>query len=330
MNIVKIEDGLLEQDDYFLTSRTTDFLGDGMFSRANNELELLNGYIERNFSYKNYVIVVDKKPDTLDIDGKFSVYTRKHTRRNGIEEVYDSSTTGSATNWKIVQYEGFVQTYISYDNKQTWIACGGGQIREYSEIQGFYVEGNVPLRLTQYKVYRNPYVRLFDIDLGYTVKMVDENGNILDEQISQYGDIRFFLENEITAKFMFYDEYGVFVEETSFMNLKLGDSYVNLLYEIDLYYGNLIERYSTTKLNSLKEVIQIKNNSSTDIYDDVIVRPVNENPDRIQLSLDGINYADSITFPSLAPQEMRNIYILITKDKTSPSFGRRSFVLEIE
>ena len=330
MNIVKIEDGLLEQDSFFFRNRTTDFLGDAMFTRTRGELSILNGYIERNFNYKDFVIVIDKKPDILTENSKISIYTRKHTRRDGIEEIYDDSCLNSATNWKITQYNGFIQTYISFDNKKTWITCGGGQVREYAEIQGFYVEGDVPLRLTKYEVYRNPYVRLFDIDLGYVVKLVDDEENILDEQVSQYGDIGFFLGDNITAKFMIYDADGKLLKETALMDIKQGDSYANIAYDIDLYYGTLIEKYNTTKLNSLKEVIQIKNNSISDTYTDVVVRPFNENSDIVQLSKDGLVYADSITFTTLTPQEMRDIYISITKDKTVPSFGKRSFVLEIE
>lgn len=330
MNIVKIEDGFLEQNDYFLTSKTTSFLGDGVFSRTPKELSLINGYIERNFEYKDFVIMIDKKPDDLTSKSNFSVYTRKDTRRNGIKESHDSDVTGSATNWKIVQYEGFIQTYISYDYKQTWIACGGGQIREYSDVQGFYVEGDTPLRITKYNVYRNPYVRLFDIDLGYTVKLVDKSGTVLDEQVCESGDIQFLLQDEVTAKFIFYDKQGMYIEETDFIDLKLGDSYINLMFEIDLYYGSLIERYNTTRLHELKEIIQIKNSSLSETYTNVTVNLVHTNTDTIQISLDGISYDNSVTFESLAPQDIRDIHILITKDKTVSSFGKRSFVLEIE
>lgn len=330
MNIVKIEDGLLEQDDYFLTTRTTEFLGDSMFSRSNNELEIYNGYLERNFTYENFVIMVDKEPDDLLADGKFAFYTRKLSRRNGIEETYDVNMSGSATNWKIIQYDGFIQTYISYDNKQTWIACGGGQIREYTDVQGFYVQGLKPLRITKYETYRNPYVRLFDITDKYIVELVDVNNNVIDTQNSDLGDVKFFLHDNVRAKFKIYDENGSYIYETGYIDLKLGDSFLNLPYEIDLYYGSLIERYSTTKLNSLKEVIQIKNSSTSETYQDIVVSPVHANIDTIQLSLDGINYVDSVTIPNLAPQEMKDIYIWITKNRTLPAFGKRSFVLEIE
>lgn len=330
MNITKIEDGLLEQDDYFLTSRTTEFLGEHVFSRKNDELELISGYLERNFTYKDYVIMVDKKNNALVADSKISLYTRKESRRNVVQEVYSGNTQDSATNWKMIQYDGFLQTYVSYDNKSTWIATGGGQIREYTDIQGFYVEGSIPLKLTRYRVYRNPYVRLFDIPHNYTVKLVDENGKELDSQKSDYGEVKFFLHDEVKAKFVFYNEQDVFVEETVVLDLKLGDSYVDLQYDIDLYYGNLIEKWSTTKLNSLEEKLQIKNNSMAETYTNVTLTPVHTNRDTIQLSLDGKSYSDAITIPSLAPQELKDFYIKITKDRTDSSFGKRSFVLEIQ
>lgn len=329
MRIAKVEDGLLEQDDYLLTTRTTEFLGDHIFSRSNDVLSLMNGYLERNLNHEEFVIMVDKYPDVLDINSKFSVYTRKDSRRSGIEEFYNDSEA-SATNWKIIQYNGYIQTYMSYDNKESWIACGGGQIREYSNVQGFSIEGVTPLRLKKYALYRNPYARIYDVGLGCKVEIVDENNNILDSKVSDTGDVSFFLDDVVTGKFVFYDPLNRKIHETPMMEIKLGDSYINILFDIDLYYGNLIEKYATTKLNKLNDIMQIKNNSITDTYEDINISIVNKNTDAITISLDDINYSTSLTIEQLLPEESKNIYISITKDTTLPHFGRRSFVLEID
>lgn len=330
MKIAKVEDGLLEQDDYLLTTRTTEFLGEHTFSRTTDTLSLISGYLERNLTHENFVIMVDKEPDILDSTSKIAMYTRKESRRSGIEEVSDSTASKSATNWKIIQCDGFVQTYMSYDYKQTWIACGGGQIREYTDVQGFYVEGDVPLRLKKYALYRNPYVKIYDVDLDYKVELVDMNGDVVDSQICDTGDVKFFLHDVMFGRFKFYDTTGNFVHETPVMEIKLGDSYINVLFDIDLYYGSLIKKYSTTKLKKLREVIQIKNNSNTDTYKDVSISVVHDTTDVITLSLDGINYDREVLITELLPQETRDIYISIEKDVNLPHFGRRSFVLEIE
>lgn len=330
MKITKVEDGLLEQDDYLLTTRTTEFLGEHTFSRTTDILSLNSGYLERNLKHNEFVIVVDKEPDILNSTSKFSMYTRKDTRRIGIEEISDGLPNKSATNWKIVQYDGFVQTYMSYDDKKTWIACGGGQIREYIDIQGFYIEGDVPLRLKKYALYRNPYVRIFDVGLDYKVDLVDAFGNIIDSQVCDTGDVKFLLNDIILGKFVFYDETGMLIHETPVMEIKLGDSYINVLFDVDLYYGSLIKKYSTTKLRKLNDVVQIKNNSNTDTYKSVVVSVVNETTDIITVSLDGNIYDTYVEIEELRPQETRDIQISITKDRVLPHFGRRSFVLEIE
>lgn len=331
IKLAKIEDGILEPDDYFFTSKTIDFLGDAMFSMDDKQhtFEIYDGWLERNFYHDSFVIVATKKSVVLEEGETHAIYTRKVGRRHGVIERYSEKGEPTATNFKIIQYQGYVQTYLSFDDKKNWIECGGGQIREYTDVQGFNVEGNTPLTITKYETYKSPYLTFINLDDGNLVKIVDNKSQILFADEVELGQVEFFLHDNIYAKVQIFNGRNL-IYESDFINFNQGDIYANIPYDIEIYYGRLLQQYESTKLNNLKDKVQIKNASKTDTYTNVILTARHENLDDITLSLDGINYDKSVIIDTLKPQEIRDLYIWIKKSSELQGLGTRSFVLEID
>ena len=331
IKLAKIEDGVLEHDDYFFTSKTIDFLGDAMFSMDDKQhtFEIYNGWLERNFHHDSFVIVVTKEPVVLEENETHAIYTRKVGRRHGIVEKYSDKGETTATNFKIIQYQGYVQTYISFDDKKNWIECGGGQIREYTDVQGFNVEGDTPLTITKYETYKTPYLTFINLEDGNIVRVVDNKSQILFAEEVELGQVEFFLHDNIDAKIQIYDGVNL-MYESDYIHFNQGDIYANIPYDIEVYYGRLLQQYESTKLNNLKDKVQIKNASISDTYTDITLRARHDNLDDITLSLDGINYDTSVIIDKLDPQEIRDLFIWIRKSDKLQGLGMRSFVLEID
>lgn len=331
MKLVKIEDGLLEYENFFTTSPSEDFLGENQYSRTSNVFILKEGYVERPFTYNEFVIVVEKEGVEIKEGDSFKFYTRMKHQVAGIEETVcmGDSPMQSYKYWKLIRHSSFIQGYVS-DDGVNWLNQGGGESFP-NELQGLSVEGEAELKIKDYKVYRNPFLRIYNFPENTFAELVDSFGEVLYEQYADENElIEFFLKSPINAKVRFYDEGKNFLYETEIMYFQYGDVFVKKSKDIELIYKGVVVDYNPTMLHALTERMILKNTSSTETYNDLFVQIINPTIDDIKISLDSLNYDSNVIINTLAPQEEVEMFVRILKNRSSTTYGTRQFYLEID
>lgn len=333
--IIKIESGLLTKVNPLISSKLTDFLGKGTFSRSENEFTLVSGYVECNFQQKEYVLIVNKLPLQIKANDIYVCYTRIKSRRSGIEEKIQENEDlkSTATNWKIVFYDGFIQTYVSFDNMDSWLACGGGQEVENTDVQGFYVQGETPLTITDYKIYKSPYVKFLSIPIGYYVRIVNNKNKEYSIKKNTKGSVEIYLDKPLKdAYFEIFNERETIIYKSNTLDIDLGDVFSDTKFLLEVYYfNNIIENFSENYMPTYKEMITVKNVSDK-IYNNIKVSIDidDDNIDNVQLCIqednpDDEQYTDNGIIKSLAPNEIQNIYLKVTKNKRTDNSGIKGF-----
>lgn len=331
-NIVKIHCGLIENDNPLLFSKISDFSG-GTYVRNEVSFIVYDGYCERNFKNKEFVIIIEKEPNILKDADEYGIYTRKSGRRSGLIECVEnkSGNQKTATHWKFIYYDGFIQTYLSYDNMNEWIAAGGGQNIEQTDVQGFYVNSKTPLILKDYKTYSNPYTKFLNIPKGYYIKIYDKDNNLKKVKQSSDGIVEIYMPSPIyQGYFTICNEKETVIYTSENLNIYLGDIFDDLQYELEVWYGkNIVERYSTIHIDRYKEIITVKNISNK-TYNNIYVNVLKnkDNIDNIELSLDDNIYSNKVIIPTLEVNQIANIYIQITSNKTTSNYGKKHFSIE--
>lgn len=332
-NIVKIRSGLIEKDNPLLFSKIGDFFGSGTYVRDEKSFTVYDGYCERNFDYNQFVVIVEKEPNVLIDTDEYGIYTRISGRRSGLIECVEnkSGNQKTATHWKFIYYDGFIQTYLSYDNMNEWIATGGGQNVEQTDVQGFYVNSKTPLILKDYKTYSNPYTKFLNIPKGYCVKIYDKDNNLKKTKRSLNGFVEVYMTSPIEkGYFTISNEKETVVYTSEILSIDLGDIFDDLQYELEVWYGrNIIERYSTAHIGRYKEIITVKNISNK-TYNNIYVNVLKneDNIDNIELSLDDNIYSNKVIIPTLEVNQIANIYIQITSNKITSNYGKKHFSIE--
>ena len=136
MQLVKIQDGLLEIENFLTTSPIEDFLGNGEYHRTPDKFILRSGEVERKINYDEFLIIVDKEATELSPDDRFEFYLSDGTNKSGIEEIYNTEYTKF---WKLIYHDGYIQGYKSDDSKK-WSNVGGIKANK-PKYQGFKTEG---------------------------------------------------------------------------------------------------------------------------------------------------------------------------------------------
>ena len=333
MRLVKIEDGLLEQDNFFLISPFSHFVGDFNGRRENGKFELYSGFIERRFEHEQYVIVTKKTESLLNSpNNRFTMYVRHDENRAGIIETSDNGN-GGYRYWKLLRYDGFTQGYASY-NGIDWEHLGGGDTPPTS-IQGFEIQGDVGFDILDYKVYRSPYITLYGFAEGNICSIEDENNNIISTAIfDSDGKVELLLEHILNGRFKVIDNLTSTIIYTSdLIDLKFGDVYSLTEFDgLDLIYKGVVLDYTPTLLNSRTEKVVIKNNSDS-VYSNIGITPIlphHLNTDTIEISFDGVDFYPHLVLDSISPNEEVDLYISIIKDRSVSSYGTRHFTLELD
>ena len=332
MRLIKIQDGLLEHENYFLTAPSGDFLGTNQYSRDNNAFTLKDGYIERPFPYDNFVIVIEKQQEVMTTEDELSLYIRKKHLKSGLIETMNMNYPSSKY-WKLTRYKEYVQGYSS-DNGASWNNVGGGGIMPLQDVQGFSIKGDiVNLKIKDYKVYRNPYVKFLGLTEGNIGVIVDSVGNIIDEKVvDSIDEIELFLQNVIEGKLIVYEDSSKTNKlfESNKTLFQFGDVFNFISHDLSLYYKGVVLNENPTMLHAIVEMTTLRNLSSTDTYNNVLIATLTNFTDTIELSLDNISFSDEVVIPSITPNQNIDIYIKITKDQSNRSFSRRDFDLIID
>ena len=334
MRLIKVEDGLLEIENFFQTSPFSDFVGNFNGRRDNdlNKFELYSGYIERKFEYEQYVIMVYKQGSPLsDAEDNLIMYVREDGNRAGLKESYDLGG-GLYSYWKMLRYDGFTEAYASSDGIE-WEHLGGGDTPP-TKIQGFEIQGSSGFDILDYRVYKSPYITLWGFEEGYACIIEDEDENEVSSSVfNNEGKSQSLLENAIQGKFKVFNTDDNIVYESDIIRLQFGDVYtITEFVGLDLIYKGRVLDFTPTLLHSRKELVTIKNNSES-TYTDIGITPLIPNPnntDTIEISFDNTNFYPSLTLDEIEPDEEVDLYINITKDRTVMSYSTRHFILELD
>ena len=329
MPFIKQRHGLLEEQDFYLTSDFADFLVSGEAARKDGVFELKSGAIKRHFdAYSNFVIDVQKEYKQLAGEEKQYFFVETDRRSIGL---YDSEGDGYAAYWRILCNERFVQAYKSADG-QEWVNVGGSLLENDEQIfyQGFRVEGGTALKFSHYAVYQDPYLTLQNFPEGFKAELCDTEGSplraaLFDAQMAAY----IFLGYNQSGVLKISDAGGNVVYEAAIAGYVQGEIYTYTAYLLEILYAGEVIDYGPTQLDEKPVQRMILRNANTDeTYTAITLAISCNNGDKVQISLDGTNYAEQITVETLSAGEERPFYVQIGRKQHS-EFEVRNFKITI-
>lgn len=324
--LIKVEDGLIEEENFLLTSPVEDFLGNAEYSRTPDKFILKQGKIERNCRHNEFVIEIQKEISELGESDRHAFFCRNKESTAGMEEI---SGQEAFPYWKIVCWGGWMQTYKS-ENRQEWNNAGGIPWTD-TLYQGFEVEGDIPCTIQEYKVYKTPYIKIQNFPPGTKVQLLDDQDKFIKERVfDDLGTVRILLDFCMEGKLAFYDREENEIYTTGKLKLKYGDVYMETPYNIQMRYKGSAMEWRTTTLESTKDIVELVN-LSEDNYSNLRVRVIKsaENSDTVIISLDDVTYFDEVNIESLLAHESRDIYIRIICDAEKNNYATKQFDLEV-
>lgn len=318
MPLIKIQEGLLERDNFYLTSSFSDFLGNGTYAKSLGYFELKQGEIKRNFTYKEFVIEVIKDNKTLQKEESYSFFIEVLNKDGELKEIGLCETQGEAniTHWRITCYENFIQTYISLDGVN-WENTSGTKLIDMKIVyQGFKVKGETSLVFTDYRVYHNPFITLQNFEEDFKVELYSATDALIKTRLFDANmEAHIFIDNNVEGYFKVYDYTNNLIFTSQKYVLSMGGVYVYTPYELEMTYKGNVIGYGPTHLGKNLQLLQLKN-IGTELYENLKVVHLKATSDKdiIELSLDGLTYTVSLNIASLALGEVQDIYVRITKD----------------
>ncbi|MCB2300407.1 hypothetical protein [Clostridium tagluense] len=329
MKLIKVKNGLLEAENYFLASSFSDFAGPNNVTRdiSSGKLKLIsNNKIERKFDYKEFVIELEKENfKTMAIDDYSMLYIGNKEYSFGIKDIKVDSQNKF---WKILKQDNYIQAYSSKDGV-TYTNIGGMEFSEPLIKQGFMKYSTEDFILDSYKVYASPYVTLQNAPEGFTVEFYNSQDKLLNiRKFNAEMECRVFLDNKIQGYFIVKDLDNKEYYKSELLQLSYGDVYILSSYNFEIiYHGNIISNINSALLQDLEELIVIKNIGNKD-YVDINIGTQTSSNDLIQLSLDNTTYTDKIAL-DIAQGTQKGIYVKIIKNADNHNFNIRDFQLVI-
>lgn len=329
MQLLKVKDGLIEVENFFLTSFFSDFAGNSNVTRdiKTGKLKLLsNNALERSFSYNEFVIEFEKENfKNMAQDDYCMMYLGNKNSKFGIKEI---DILGQNSFWKILKKDNYIQVYVG-QNSIDYKNIGGMEFSELLTRQGFEKQCNEEFILKDYKVYSSPYVTLQNGQEGHIVEFYNNNNElIITRNFNLEMECKIFLDGNIEGYFIFKNAEGNEYYRSQILNLNYGDIYVLSTYNFEIIYqGTVVTNSNPSILQDLEELITIRNIDIKD-YTNIIIGTETSSDDLIQLSLDGITYTDTLAI-SVKQNENKDIYVKITKNIENHNFNVRDFQLVI-
>lgn len=207
---------------------------------------------------------------------------------------------------------------------------GGMEFIDPLTKQGFMKYSDEDFILNNYKVYANPYVTIQNFPENTLCELYDLDNNLIKTRLFNSDmECKVFIDSKISGYFTFKDKDGKVIYTSDALQLQYGDMWVFSPYNFEIiYHGNVVTNVSPAMLQDLEELITIKNIGDKD-YNNIKIGTETPSNDLIQLSFDGINYADSLTIDSIKQRESEGIYVKITKNAENHNFAVRDFHLVI-
>lgn len=329
MKLIKVKNGLLEAENFFLTSSFGDFAGSANVTRdtETGKVKLIsNNKIERKFNYDEFVIELEKENfNSIGEDDYSMLYLGNNNYTFGIR---DKELSKQNKYWKILKQENYIQAYTSSDGIN-YTNIGGMEFAEILTRQGFMKHNDENFILNNYKVYANPYITIQNFPKGTSCELYDKDNNLLKTRLfDQNLECKVYLDsNNMEGYFIFKDINKKVIYTTSHLQLGYGDIWVYSPYNFEIIYQGNVVNIDPTLLQDLDEMITIKNIGDKD-YTGIIIGTQTSSNDLIQLSSDGTTYTDTLTI-NIAQNEEKNIYVKITKNADNHNFSVRDFQLII-
>lgn len=312
MKLIKVKDGLLEAENFFLVSPFSDFAGSNNVTRdiSTGKLQLISdNKIEREIPYTSFVIEMKKENwGTLGGNDYCSCYIGNNDCIYGVRD----DTSGQNIYWKLTYVDGYVQAYASND-KINWTNLGGTNIPEGVINQGFIKNSSNNFVLDDYRVYDNPYITIQNFPEGTIAILQGENGNELKRRVFDSNmQVQIYLDSLMSGKLVFLDTNNNVLYSSDIIDFKYGDIYVFSSYELEIIYKGIVV-LEETMLDSLCESISIKN---IDIksYSNLIIGTQDNSGNTVTLSLDGINFYNTLPISNIDPSQQIDIYVQITRN----------------
>lgn len=327
MPLIKIEHGLLENENFYLNSPLTDFLGDGSWSRTQEIFVLKSGTVKRKFPYKGDFMIEVKKEINSFIKGSINEFFIEDSSglRVGIKEVEGES---NIQYWRIIYCDGFIQTYVSLDG-DIWENKGGSVvIFEGDMFQGFKVSGETNLVIEDYKIYSSPYLKLQNFRPGTTAKLYDYNDTLISERnFDNNYECNIFLDKNIRGYIkVFLAENLLFTSSST--DFTHGDVFLFSNENIQLIHNDKILDYTITDINEYDESFIIKNAGSEPVLD-IYIEVINKNTNIIEISFDKQDYKPVLCIERLEAEEEKEFYLRIIRDSNLSGFSIRQFEIDI-
>lgn len=331
MKLIKVKDGLIEVENFFLTSPFSDFAGESNITRdiKTGKLKLIsNNKIERKFNYGEFVIELEKENFNIMSEDDYSMmYLGNNEHTFGIK---DEEKAEQNKYWKILRQDGYIQAYASKDGKE-YENIGGIKFDEPITKQGFMKHNNEDFILNNYKVYANPYITIQNFPENTLCELYDLEGNLLKtRKFNSNLECKIYLDsNNMWGYFTFKDMDNNVIYTTTHLQLQYGDVYVCSPYNFEIVYrGNVVTNVNPALLQDLEELITIKNVGDKD-YTNIKIGTETNSDDLIELSFDGVNYTDTLTIDSIKQGESKDIFVRIIKNAENHNFSVRDFQLVI-
>lgn len=308
MKLIKVKDGLIEVENFFLTSSFSDFAGESNITRdiKTGKLKLIsNNKIERKFNYDEFVIELEKENFNIMSEDDYSMmYLGNNEHTFGIK---DEEKAEQNKYWKILRQDDYIQAYSS-NNGINYTNIGGIKFDEPITKQGFMKHNNEDFILNNYKVYANPYITIQNFPENTLCELYDLEGNLLKtRKFNSNLECKIYLDsNNMGGYFTFKDMDNNVIYTTTHLQLQYGDVYVCSPYNFEIVYrGNVVTNVNPALLQDLEELITIKNVGDKD-YTNIKIGTETNSDDLIELSFDGVNYTDTLTIDSIKQGESKD------------------------
>lgn len=331
MEILKVKNGLLEAENYFLASSFGDFAGSATVTRdlSTGKLQLISNdmRIERKFNFNDFVIEIEKANFETMVKGDYSMlYLGNDNYTFGIK---DALLEQQNKYWKILRENDYIQAYTSLDGVN-YTNIGGMNLAEPLTKQGFQKSNTNPFILDSYKLYSGPYLTIQNFPEGTTCELYDSNNNLLKTKtFDSKMECKIYLDyNNLNGHLRFKDPNESTIFTTGNFTFSYGDVWIISPYNFEIQYiGTSINNVTPAILQDLDEVITIKNLDNIE-YTGINIGTQTNSDDLIEISLDGLTYSSTLIL-DFEIYEIKQIYVKITKNISSTNFSVRDFQLVI-
>lgn len=334
MQLLKVKNGLLEKDNFYMTSPFEDFLGTSTTHRDGDSFFIDgNEIIERLFPYQNFLLEIKKEnwAEVTDSD-RILIYVSDSVDLYGIVE--DGQGSEQTPYLRIIVIDGYIQTYASLDGI-SWENIGGADLYGKTIVkQGFRKDSPKSFRLMDYHVYSSPYLTIQNFPEGYKAELYDTSNALIKERLfDENSECQIYLDYNLQGYFKIYDLNGTLIFTSATTDFKQGDIFIACEFDLELIYKEVIlPKDEVTEMGTYGsgQKVTLHNISTTQTYTNLKISTEIDSNDIIELSFDNVNYSPTLTVPSLAPDGEIDIYVMITRGDGTSSFVTREFMFKVE